>query len=526
MVLSNSNIKMIEFIEEINSKKTKRELGLRDKIKSQEWFFTFSGKLPNDWIEVNFMDVTWLITCGVAKRPSYVEKGIPFLSAQNARPFSTNLNKIKYISEKEFKQLTVGGKPERNDILYTRVGNCGEAAKIKYDFEFAIYVSLTLIKPINELIDSDYLVAFLNGYYGKVQANVGAIGIGLKNLNVDNVRKYKIPLPPKLVQQAIVSKIEELFSELDKGIETLHLAQQQLKTYRQSVLKWAFEGKLTQEWRNNQQKLLTSKDFITEIIKRRELDYKIKLETWNNRKFKSNGEKIPKPQKPSNIDPKNDLYEGLVEKENLPTEWEVIPLVFVSDNQPNSIVDGPFGSSINVNEDYIEEGVPVIRMVNIRPFRFVQDQMKFIKESKFQSLRRHNILPKDVLIAKVGATIGDCCIYPINQPEAMLSTTGSCRIRLDKNVMNAKFLEYNIFFHKNTLKEIASQTAQPFLNMKVLKSFPIVLPTIEEQDNIVQAIESRLSVADKLEESINQSLQQAEALRQSILKRAFEGRLI
>lgn len=152
--------------------------------------------------------------------------------------------------------------------------------------------------------------------------------------------------------------------------------------------------------------------------------------------------------------------------------------------------------------------------------------MKFIKESKFQSLRRHNILPKDVLIAKVGATIGDCCIYPINQPEAMLSTTGSCRIRLDKNVMNAKFLEYNIFFHKNTLKEIASQTAQPFLNMKVLKSFPIVLPTIEEQDNIVQAIESRLSVADKLEESINQSLQQAEALRQSILKRAFEGRLI
>jgi type I restriction enzyme, S subunit len=54
-----------------------------------------------------------------------------------------------------------------------------------------------------------------------------------------------LPLPPLPTQLAIVSKIEELFSELDKGIENLRTAQQQLKTYRQAVLKWAFEGKLT-----------------------------------------------------------------------------------------------------------------------------------------------------------------------------------------------------------------------------------------------------------------------------------------
>ena len=61
------------------------------------------------------------------------------------------------------------------------------------------------------------------------------------------VYAYEIYLPPKPTQQAIVYKIEELFSELDKGIENLHTAQQQLKTYRQAVLKWAFEGKLTNE---------------------------------------------------------------------------------------------------------------------------------------------------------------------------------------------------------------------------------------------------------------------------------------
>jgi type I restriction enzyme S subunit len=292
------------------------------------------------------------------------------------------------------------------------------------------------------------------------------------------------------------------------------------------VLKFAFEGKFTEDWRMQNKSLSDAKDFISHTNKLRQIDYNKKLENWKKRKADANEEKISKPQKPSNLDVKNDLFEGLVEKEKIPNNWEIVPLVFVSDNMPNSIVDGPFGSSINVAEDYIESGVPVIRMVNIRPFRFVSNQMKFIKESKFQSLRRHNILPSDILIAKVGATIGDCCLYPLGGPEAMLSTTGSCRVRLDKNVMDAKFLEYYVFFHRKTLKEIASQTAQPFLNMKVLKSFPVVLPMIEEQHKIVQAIESRLSVADKMEESITQSLQQAEALRQSILKKAFDGRLV
>ena len=64
------------------------------------------------------------------------------------------------------------------------------------------------------------------------------------------------------------------------------------------------------------------------------------------------------------------------------------------------------------------------------------------------------------------------------------------------------------------------------LNLKIVNDIPISLPSIEKQNKIVQEIESRLSVADKLEESLTQSLQQAAALRQSILKKAFEGRLL
>ena len=237
-----------EKIELVNSTKSAAKLKLREKFKKEEWFFSFDG-LPNNWKQVNILDVTWLVTCGVAKKPEYVDEGIPFLSAQNARPFKANLNKIKYITQEQFETLTVGGKPELNDILYTRVGNCGEAAKVIFDFDFGVYVSLTLIKPIHELINTDYLVAFLNSHYGLTQANVGAIGSGLKNLNVNNVRKYKIPLPPLAEQQRIVAKLDDLFGHLEQVKTRLEKIPDLLKNFRQAILTQAVTGQLTEEWR-------------------------------------------------------------------------------------------------------------------------------------------------------------------------------------------------------------------------------------------------------------------------------------
>jgi type I restriction enzyme, S subunit len=95
----------------------------------------------------------------------------------------------------------------------------------------------------NEKIDSPFLYNYL--LYRKQKLVNQGIGGAQPNISQSILRDLDIPLPPKHTQQAIVSKIEELFSELDKGIENLRLTQQQLKTYRQSVLKWAFEGRLT-----------------------------------------------------------------------------------------------------------------------------------------------------------------------------------------------------------------------------------------------------------------------------------------
>ena len=117
----------------------------------------------------------------------------------------------------------------------------------------------------NDSIDSKYIYNFL--FHKKQDLVKQGIGGAQPNISQTILKKLAIPLPPLETQQAIVSKIEELFSELDKGIEDLKTAQQQLKTYRQSVLKWAFEGKLTEDWRS-QQHNLSSVDELLDNIKK------------------------------------------------------------------------------------------------------------------------------------------------------------------------------------------------------------------------------------------------------------------
>lgn len=510
-----------DLVEEINLTKSAQMLKLREKIKNQKWFFDMSKNIPTHWFQVNFMDITWLITCGVAKKPEYINIGIPFLSAQNTRPFKTNLNKIKYISKEAYNKLTVGGKPEKEDILYTRVGNCGEAAKIPYEFDFAIYVSLTLIKPIHELVFSDYLVAFLNSIYGKNQANAGAIGIGLKNLNVANVRKYKIPIPPLPEQRAIVAKIEALFSDLDNGIASLKKAEDQLKIYRQAVLKKAFEGELTKEWREKQTDLPSAEVLLEQIKEERQRYYEQQLADWKLAvlAWEASGKVGKKPIKIK----KKAILSSFQEVYNLPNMWKFGVL-------QNIVLEGPAnGYSPKANND--KSGTKSLKLTATTSRKFIinESSIKYLgfdipKDSKYWLKDNDILIQRANTIEYVGATAifkkkyGDF-IYP----DLMM------RIRLGKNLIAeyiAYFLNSNLcqsYFRKNATGTTGSM---PKINGRVVGSTQIPLCSLKEQHQIVQEIESRLSVCDQVEKSIQESLDKAVSLRQSILKKAFEGKLL
>lgn len=165
-------------------------------------------------------DVCNVITCGVAKRPQYVENGIPFLSSKNVKENRFILDSYNFVSQKDFESLTKHNKPENGDILYTRVGSFGEAAIIDLDFEFAIFVSLTLIKPKHDIIYNRYLMYYLNSPDIKHLAKSSTSGIGVQNLNVKVVREFPIKLPPLETQKKIAAILDEAdkLRQLDKQL--------------------------------------------------------------------------------------------------------------------------------------------------------------------------------------------------------------------------------------------------------------------------------------------------------------------
>ena len=186
--------------------------------------------------KVKLNDICDLITCGVAKRPNYVESGIPFLSARNIKKQKIIWNNYKFISQKTHKELTKYNKPLKGDILYTRVGSYGEAAIVDDDREFSLFVSLTLIKPKHDIINNKFLVYFLNSPIGKLMAkkNVNSSGVG--NLNVSKVRNFEILLPSLQEQKKIVAKLDKLYGEIDTQINLIEKKSENILTFLNQFL--------------------------------------------------------------------------------------------------------------------------------------------------------------------------------------------------------------------------------------------------------------------------------------------------
>lgn len=172
-------------------------------------------EIPNNWSWTRLKNICKVITCGYASTPQYVEKGYPFISAKNIKPYRFLPDDHKYISEELYKKLTLNSKPEKDDILLTRVGaGIGEAAIIDKEFDFAIYVSLTLIKLLNyNLISNKYILNYILSPVGikNSLSNIYGKGASQGNLNVNNVREFLVPIPPLNQQYKINEKIDKLF---------------------------------------------------------------------------------------------------------------------------------------------------------------------------------------------------------------------------------------------------------------------------------------------------------------------------
>ena len=176
-------------------------------------------EIPDTWAWVRLGEICEVITDGTHLTPKYTESGRIFLSAQNVKPFKFMPAKHRLVSEEHYQGYVKNRKPERGDILLTRVGaGIGEAATIDQDLDFAIYVSLGLVRPVRGFVFSDYITLWLNSPdgTGKSSRNTYGKGVSQGNLNLSLIRNFLVPLPPLAAQRRIVAKVGQLMALVDE----------------------------------------------------------------------------------------------------------------------------------------------------------------------------------------------------------------------------------------------------------------------------------------------------------------------
>ena len=338
--------------------------------------------IPSSWQLLLLEDIVKDIDSGFASgKHNSSEQGVPHLRPMNiSKKGDIVLEEVKYVENTKRSPLKAG------DVLFNNTNSpvwVSKTALIKQSTDWAYSNHMTRLEVDNRLIHPWWVASWLHflqssGYFQFFcTRHVNQASISRSFL----LKETSIPLPPINAQVRIKEKIEELFSDLDDGIKSLKTAQQQLKVYRQAVLKWAFEGKLTAKWREEQRRLgkLESANALLEKIKEeRSQQSQADLRNWEEavRFWDTNKREGKKPSKLRALKILEPLSEENPDSSaDLPQEWLWEKLGNLSD-----IVGGvtkgrrlggkttislPYLRVANVQDGYLD--LSVIKYIDVLP---------------------------------------------------------------------------------------------------------------------------------------------------------------
>lgn len=374
-------------------------------------------------------------------------------------------------------------------------------------------------------VSNKYLCHYLN-QYDFFQSVTGTTRL---KLNQSALKDIPVLFPPFKEQYRIVAKIEELFSELDKGIESLKTAREQLKVYRQALLKHAFEGKLTEQWRkDNADKLETADELLVRIQQERETRYQQQLVDWEEevKCWEAEGKEGKKPSKLKNLLELKSKDSSQPILSSLPSNWieTYIDSFWALNKKP--ITTGPFGTALKKSE-HKNEGEHVLGIENIGRGLFVSENKIFVDKLKAEVLSSFIVDSGDLIISRSG-TVGEICEVP-NEYDGAFISTNLIRVSLNRKLVLSEYFVYLFQGEGMVMQQVREQckgSSRDFLNQTIVKEILFPIPSIEEQRMIIDLLNQYLSVSDQLDSEINDNLNRSEALRQSILKKAFTGQLV
>jgi len=450
--------------------------------------------LPKGWKLARLDDVAVIVTGNTPPTNirAYFNGDIPFY-----KPSDLNEDYIKEsrdtLSElgKEFSRIL-----PKNSILITCIGSLGKSGIISKEGAFNQQINGVLPILSNTLFF--YYQIISQQFQNLIRSNASATTVAI--LNKSKLGNLPFLIAPLDEQNLIATQIDLLFGKLNEAEKGLRTANSSLKIYRQSLLKNAFEGVLTKNWRRDLS--VDAYQELTNIQKKRKDKFHAELESKKGKKIK--------------ID-----FEFDYKRDNKISSWAISSLDNLID------INARIGWRGLTKKEYTNEGALFLSVHSLNYGKNV-----VFKDANFISIERYNESPEiqlkenDILLCKDGAGIGKVGIVKKLPDKA---TVNSSLLVIDaREVFNPDFLYY--FFlgpdMQRLVNEKISGTAIPHLFQKDIKKFKLKVPPILEQDKIVEILESRFTLVDNLEKTIDNVLNEIIALKHSILKKAFEGRLV
>lgn len=473
--------------------------------------------LPSSWRMVRIGDLCDLKNGRAFKPEDWGAKGLPIVRIQNLNNPKAAFNHFdgevrdRFIIDKGSLLFAWSGTPGTSFGAHIWRGERAVLNQhiFRVDFDERSLNKVYFMHAINDRLNE--LIEKAHG------------GVGLRHVTKGKFEETTIPVPPVREQHRIVAKIEELFSELDKGVESLTIARAQLKAYNQSVLKAAFEGKLTGNWRaENADKLEAGNALLGHIMQERERQYEVDLAEWREavRAAEISGHDKPrKPSKPTVPDKPSPQQISLMG--SLPPSWtwaQVGNFAFVTKLA---------GFEYTKFVKYDDAGdLEVIKAENAGPNGFRETEFSRIRSDTVAALERSQLSGGELLMVFVGAGTGNVATVPQGRSFFLGPNIGMMRVTSDR--VNPFYVEQ--FLRSPHGRELVLSSvkavAQPSLSMGTIRQIPVALPSLAEQSEIVRILESKLEAADVMDAEIDAAFARAEALRKSILKRAFSGQLV
>lgn len=375
--------------------------------------------------------------------------------------------------------------------------------------------------PYSKYFDFNFLIFCLQPYLDAIHSETSAVTV--KHLSSATINKIPLPLPPLPIQRAIVTKLESLLTNLDKGIENLEKAKAQLKIYRQAVLKKAFEGELTKTWRAQQTDLPTAKELLVQIKLEREKHFEEKMEKWKSDviKWEENGKEGKKPVKPKKLKEISPITKSEL------GEHILFPNGCLRFDNYISTFDA--GKSFRCEERPPSKEEVGVAKVSAVTWGFYNEEESKTCLDPLKVNTSYFIKRDDFIISRANTLemVGNCVIAKKVTLNVMLSDK-TLRMEFCSGVKSF-FLHYlRSPYGRREIERRSTGNQDSMRNIGQDKIRGIVFPLFSEKEQfkIVEEIESRLSICDNLEEDITINLQKSKSLRQSILKKAFEGKLL